>query len=226
MLEDRLEDWVKNASKADKVLTLPTSCSREKRGSLVTPWVSRRTSSKRARAGSRTSSIVTESGAECGTATAPSIKNIAHTQATSYQMSHSLSSRSRAPHPINTDDEGDAQALAAAEDENIPPTSVQGMQSSLGLILDPWAKPIEPESARADQSVIHSFDSSSPSHLGYPSYDDATTVTADHMLMDMQAGSGADEAHTNEVALMPYPPGFTIVPAIELMDDHEAELRL
>ena len=128
--------------------------------------------------------------------------------------------------PIDTDDEGDAQALAAAEDENIPPTSVQGMQSSLGLIPDPWAKPIEPESARADQSVIHSFDSSSPSHLGYPSYDDATAVTADHMSMDMQAGSGADEAHANEVALMPYPPGFTIVPAIGLMDDREAELRL
>nr|VWO94898.1 HTH CENPB-type domain-containing protein [Ganoderma boninense] len=127
--------------------------------------------------------------------------------------------------PIDTDDEGDAQALAAAEDENIPPTGVQGMQSSLGLIPDPWAKPIEPEGSRADQSVVHSFGSSSPTHLTYPSpYDGAPAVGADPMSMDMQAGSAADEAHGNEVALMSYAP--EMVPTIEVMDDREAELCL
>ncbi len=126
--------------------------------------------------------------------------------------------------PIDTDDEDDAQAMAAAEDENIPPTNMQSMQSSLGLIPDPWGKPMEPDSTRTDQSIVHSFGSSSPSQLAYPSsYDGAAAVAADHVSVDMQVSSAIEDAHGNEVALMPYPPGLEMVQSIEVMDDREAE---
>lgn len=236
MLEGRLEDWVKNASKAGKVLTdqLLRRKAREfgdamgftqdkfkassgwlenfkhRHGIRRGVWYGNGTLDQKYRAYANDfvpdepQPIIPFPG------TPPPLKD-----------DHGYND------PIDTDDEGDAQALAAAEDENIPPTSVQGMQSSLGLIPDPWAKPIEPDTGRTDQSVVHSFGSSSPSQLAYPSYDGgAAAVAAEPVSVDMQVAPDTEDAHANEVALMPYPPGLEMVPSIEVMDDREAELCL
>ncbi|EJF57114.1 CenpB-DNA-bind-domain-containing protein [Dichomitus squalens LYAD-421 SS1] len=122
--------------------------------------------------------------------------------------------------PVDTDDEDDATMHAVAEQENIPPANAQAMPSSLGLIPHPWSQSAEPTTSHASSSAAHAYGPSSPSQVAYASYDDAT-VGGSASGSAMDAGADSHGAQIGELAFLP--DGVEVIEPIGEVDDREAE---
>lgn len=124
--------------------------------------------------------------------------------------------------PVDTDDEDDVHMHAVAEQENIPPADAQGMSSSLGLISQPWSQSSEPTVSHVESSAAHAYDTHNSSQLGYPSYGGAA-VGAPAAGSTMEAGAATEASFPGVLPHMEFPPGADVIEPVGEIDDREAE---